>query len=200
MPTPRPLDTGAYPAVERMQRRAGATEKQTPGASRETEEQVDLRAPCFPGNAPRHEVLAVVENRVIQILPEARACPLHGFFPRVPPRLVLPGPVGMVGQKVLQARDFDRSGLQPARQTVIVDDLPVADVNTVVRDQPSCRNHVITDAQRRCRVVHEGRHVEDVADGGVAAGAPCSPTGSSAPRARGLPSVFSLAGFAPPGK
>ncbi len=38
----------AHPPVKRMQRRPRAAEKQTPGASGKTEEQVNLRASCFP--------------------------------------------------------------------------------------------------------------------------------------------------------
>jgi hypothetical protein len=118
-PIPRSLELGAYPPVQPVQHGPRAAEKQTPRASSKTEEQVNLRASCFPGNAPSHEVLAVIQNRVIQILADARPCPLKGFFPRVRPRLVLPDAVGMVCQKVLQPRDFDRSRLQPIRQTAI---------------------------------------------------------------------------------
>jgi hypothetical protein len=77
----RSLEIAAYPPVKRMQPRPRAAEKQPPSASSKTEEQVDLRASCFPGNAPSHEVLAVIESRVIEILPDAGPCPLDGFFP-----------------------------------------------------------------------------------------------------------------------
>ena len=55
----------------------------------------------------------------------------------------------MVCQELYQGRDFDRSGLQSARQAAIMDDLPVPDVNAVVRDEPSRRHQMITDAQTR---------------------------------------------------
>jgi hypothetical protein len=51
----------------------------------------------------------------------------------------------MACQEVLQGRDFHRSGLQSARQTTVMDDLPVPDINAVVPDEPSRRHQVITD-------------------------------------------------------
>jgi hypothetical protein len=129
-----------------MQHGPRAAEKQTPRASSKTEEQVNLRASCFPGNAPSHEVLAVIQNRVIEILADACPCPLQGFFPRLRTRLVLPDRVGMAFQELFQGRDFDRSTLQSARQTGIMDDLSVPDVNTMVRDEPSWRQQMIADA------------------------------------------------------
>ena len=69
----------------------------------------------------------------------------------------MPDLVGMVCQELQQGRDFHRSGLQPARQTAIMDDLPVPDVNAVVRDEPSRRYQVITDAQRGRRAVRRWR-------------------------------------------
>ena len=51
----------------------------------------------------------------------------------------------MACQEVLQGRDFHRSGLRSARQTTVMDDLPVPDINAVVPDEPSRRHQVITD-------------------------------------------------------
>ena len=57
-----------------MQHRPRAAEKQTPRTSGKAEEQVNLHASCFSRNAPRHELLAIVERRVIEIRPmRARA-------------------------------------------------------------------------------------------------------------------------------
>jgi hypothetical protein len=52
----------------------------------------------------------------------------------------------MAFQEIFQGRDFDRSTLQSARQTCIMDDLSVPDVNAVVRDEPSWRQQMIADA------------------------------------------------------
>jgi hypothetical protein len=60
----------------------------------------------------------------------------------------------MVFQKLFEGRDFDRSSLQSARQTGIMDDLSVPEVNAVVRDEPSWRQQMIADAQSRARAVH----------------------------------------------
>ena len=115
-PILRSLEIGACPSVQRMQHRPRAAEKETPSASSKTEEQVNLRASFCSGDAPGHELLAVVESRVIEILPDACPCPRNGFFHRVLTRHVLPDRVGMASQEIFQCRYFDRSALQSVRQ------------------------------------------------------------------------------------
>ncbi len=60
----------------------------------------------------------------------------------------------MACQKLFQGRDFDRSSLQSARQTGIMDDLSVPGVDAVVRKEASWGQQMIADAQSMGWAVH----------------------------------------------